>query len=460
LTQPGGEPTLEERAALSIQRVNVINRDESTVGPRLPPRQGRASEPEDAVRDQFRRARRAGHPAWLWPEIPVSHWREALRTLEAIARSVLTSARPEPIRAPDPAAERALGLASYTSGLGPWLGWNIERGVLDADDRSARLLHEHLDHARRRWAQLERELADVLTAFSERGIEATVLKGACGAQRWFAEPALRPMADVDVLVSHDEQSRSAHALRELGYDEQVEGRSVHPPRTEWRRRGSPVLPRSLMLVHADDPVAIDLHASLDIDFFGVATVRFDALGRALVDVMQMGDTTLRVLKQPLLAAHHAVHASHGLHGLTLVRLVELSLMLRHDMKCAADQDALDSLLSDLRAERFAWPALALAEQLAPGTVSPALLKRCADASPARLRRVVAGMSPATAQRLDGLALQERFMWSSGFNEHVRRAANMLLPTGRGGPVRRLGRIYLERTYRLLRLRVGWSAERN
>jgi hypothetical protein len=368
-------------------------------------------------------------------------------------------ARPDPICVADAAAERALGLASYTSGLGPWLGWHIERGLLKADDRSARLFGEHLDHARKRWFRLDEELRAVLKALSESGIEATVLKGAHGARRWFAEPALRPMADIDVLVPSDAMSRSADALRAAGYEEKVDGRSMHPPRTEWRQAGSSALPRSLMLVHADDPAAIDLHGSLDIDFFGIATVRFGAPDAAFIEEVRLGATTARVLKQPLLAAHHAVHASHGLHGLTLIRLVELSLMLRHDMKSDADWAELDALLSELRAERFAWPALALTEQLAPGSVAPALLRRCAEASPQRLRRVVARLRPATAQRLNALALEERFMWSRGLGEHVRRTANMLLPTGRTGPVRRLARIYMERAYRLLRLRVGWSTER-
>jgi hypothetical protein len=61
------------------------------------------------------------------------------------------------------------------------------------------------------------------------------------------------------------------------------------------------------------------------------------------------------------------------------------------------------------------------------------------------------------QRLDGLALDERFMWASTPLEHLRRAAHMVLPTGTAGPARRLARIYADRLLRIVRRRVSLSA---
>jgi len=301
---------------------------------------------------------------------------------------------------------------------------------------------------------MEAELAAVFTALEAREIRPVVLKGTHGARRWFAEPALRPVADADLQVSPDLANAAADALCAAGYDEVVDGRRTDPPRSEWRRRGAPELPHSLMYVHADDAIAIDLHTSIDIDFFGIQRVRFDAVSscdRAVIARFDVG-----VLAQPLLAAHHAVHASQGLHGLTLIRLVELVLMLRGDMRTHADWHAFETLLHDVHAARFAWPALSLAERLVPGTVPAEVLTSCAAQVPAHLRRVVDALEPGTAQRIDSHALEERFMWASGVGEHLRRAAHMVVPTGRG-PVRRLGRIYADRAWRLLRLTVSWSS---
>jgi hypothetical protein len=216
----------------------------------------------------------------------------------------------------------------------------------------------------------------------------------------------------------------------------------------------PSVPRSLTLVHTDDRFSIDLHGSLDIDFFGVYTVPFDRVaGRMRTPAPAWPQAY--VLAQPLLAAHHAVHASHGMHGLTLIRLVELSLMLRRDMRARDDWQQLGALLHELRAERFALLAFALVDTLAPGTVDPHFLEQLYSASPARLRHAASTLQPVDAQRLEGLSLSERFLWASGVREHARRLAVMIWPTGAGGPVSRLLRIYRDRIYRIARRQVSW-----
>jgi hypothetical protein len=60
-------------------------------------------------------------------------------------------------------------------------------------------------------------LAEILTAFHSAGIEALVLKGAALAHLVYPSPGLRPMRDVDLLVSKS-QARPAQALlAELGF---------------------------------------------------------------------------------------------------------------------------------------------------------------------------------------------------------------------------------------------------
>ena len=410
-----------------------------------------------AVSARFRWARRRGRPQWLWPEIPVAEWRVALTELERVAGALLVGDAPVRLSSADGLRQRSLGLAAYTSGLGPWLGWQIERGALHADAAAATVLADHLEHARRRVQRLTAALHDVLEVFAAARIRATVLKGMHTSHTYFAEPALRPMADLDVSVAPGDIVGAERALRDAGYAPLPATQLARPYRTDWRPPGTPVELRSLALTHADDPFQVDLHGTLDINFFGVRTIRFgDSAAQHLAAAPW---PNAFVLGQPLLSAQHAVHASQGLHGLTLIRLVELVLMVRRDFTTAEEWTSLHTLLRRLRAERFAYPAFALAEKLVPGTVPPSLLQRLDHAATPRLRGIIDGLRPATAQRLEDLALDERFMWSAGIVEHARRVGHMLLPTGVGGSVARLGRIYADRAFRLLRGRVSWRSDR-
>lgn len=350
-------------------------------------------------------------------------------------------------------------LAAYTSGLGPWLARHVEDGRLDVDAAAARQLEQHLAHSRRRWSRLEAALAKTARVLGAEDISVTLFKGAHTAHTLFAEPGLRPMADLDVLVPLAQMGSAERALAGAGYEENRDARLRRPRRSEWRPAGASRQLQSLMLVHQDDPYGIDLHGTLDIDFFGVRTVAFGAPSAADTENAGWSDVNVLVLKQPLLAAQHAVHASHGLHGLTLLRLVELTLLLRRDMRSAGDWSALHDLLRTLGAERFAWPALALVEKLAPGTVDAGLLSQCAAAAPAKLRGIVDALSPAAAQRIDTHALEERFMWAAGPVEHLRRVGDMLVPGSAGGSLRRLRDVYAHRGYQILRRRISWrSAE--
>ena len=59
---------------------------------------------------------------------------------------------------------------------------------------------------------------------------------------------------------------------------------------------------------------------------------------------------------------------------------------------------------------MAFAALQLSEALAPGTVPVEILSACRDAAPARLRRMVDRLTPATAHRVVRRSLAEKFVW--------------------------------------------------
>jgi len=82
-------------------------------------------------------------------------------------------------------------------------------------------VEERLQHEaaglRIRAARLSAALDEALRALSRRGIPVVPLKGPVLAERLYADPALRPSTDLDLLVSGADFDDAAAALEELGY---------------------------------------------------------------------------------------------------------------------------------------------------------------------------------------------------------------------------------------------------
>jgi hypothetical protein len=71
-------------------------------------------------------------------------------------------------------------------------------------------------------ADLTAAVDEIVTALRCSGTEPILLKGMSFASRYYDEPHLRIMGDVDILVPHDAIDRSVEAVRRLGF-ETVEG---------------------------------------------------------------------------------------------------------------------------------------------------------------------------------------------------------------------------------------------
>jgi hypothetical protein len=405
-----------------------------------------------AVADRFLAARRSGRPAWLWPAVEPREWRAALREIGRIASRLLADAAArERLDTASFLSDQTLSVAAYTSGTGPLLGYWIERGRLEASARDTALLALHLRHARLRAARAEAQLQRLLGMLGEAGIVATLLKSSHTARRYFAEPALRPAADIDIRVERSAVRQAERLLRNAGFIPGPSQRRPYrstwlPPQTESQR------PHSLLLGHADDPLALDLHASLDRNFFGVRRLRFD---RCIVDDpaerVHPAAATVRTLPQPWLVLYLACHASEGLHQLTLIRLIELVQVIRQDTAAGRLRwEDVTAATTELRCERFCYPAFELAGRFAPGLLPEGFRTRLELAATPIMRRIVTELEPATAQRIDGLSLGERLMWARGPVAHLRRAAHSLWPPEAGWSVPRGLGVWRRRTWLLVR----------
>ena len=388
-------------------------------------------------------ALRQGSPLWLWPEVAPGDWRRALAELEHVCMAVLDGPCFDTLTA-EPAA---LGLAGYTSGLGPLVGHWLEQGVLFAQPAAADVCRGQL---RANSARMERLLArarELTAALTAGRVEVTCLKGIHMASAYFPQVGSRPMSDIDILVSPADAAIAAQILAALGY-RQTASTLLE---SAWTHSDSADAPRTMLSLEADDPWAIDMHVSIDVPGPpGAAPARLSQARQAVVPSTSI--LGAKQLVQPILLLHLAAHAGSGFHNLTLLRLVEIVLVARADIANGAlSWDEFAELGAATGALAFAYPALAMARRLSPRDIPHEIVERCAREAPPQVRRLVAELRPATAHRIERPTLREHFAWTSGPGGWLRRLAADVMPEPRS--LRGTAAIHASRVRAFLRPRL-------
>jgi len=389
-------------------------------------------------------------PRWLWPGLDVGLLSAAASTIEWSVTRILAG-KPASIGAADGSDAYAVGIASLLSGTGSLLGYWIEQGKLDVAAPLAHTLARHLAHGRGRIGRIGREVAPALQCLIEAGVNPGILKGFHTAHVYFPEPGVRPLADVDVYVEPRHVVRAGRALASAGFGP---GSWSADFKTNWYPGGKLLPIRSLEYWHARSPWRIELHSALQ---FGTL-IRH---GIHLEQVMPITDTwewmgmQLRVAPQPLRFVALAAHLSSELNSSRLIRLVELTLLIRRDTASGElDWAAATDFLERTGATRYAYPALTLVEQLAPGTVDMALLAKTYKRA-SRIARIVVGeLTPATPILHEHVSIAERLMWEPGILGVARRLLEMLVPPP-GESLKNNLLIYGSRFWRLFTKRVSW-----
>lgn len=388
-------------------------------------------------------ARARGVPRWLWPELPVPLWRAATaEVVRAVAEGL--AGRPAVLDAGGRIGAEALGIAAFLTGTGPLLGGWMERGALSADEHASALFALHLAHGRARAERIGRMTDAGLAALAGAGVDAMVAKGMATAHTIFAEPGLRPMGDVDLVIRPGDVDAAERALKDAGFARRAGDYERHPYHAGWQPSRADDAVHSLSLLHRDNPLELNLRDGFD---------RHTALGRIRLGWPGPGDavpmpgvrTPARALAGPFLVAHLAAHASEQRENLLLIRLAEIVLALR----AGTDPSALQAFLRERRMAHRVYPAFALAQRLAPDTVDPALMRFLADAAGPRLRQTVDALDLAYLQRLDQPVAGGHAFAARGTADELRAALAWVVPFTSPG---RLAQLYRTRLLRLFRVR--------
>ncbi|GMV05528.1 MAG: hypothetical protein AMXMBFR53_18060 [Gemmatimonadota bacterium] len=416
---------------------------------------------EEEIQGRLIRARRSGHPRYVWDDVPMSAWAAACRAIEDAATAVLAPQEgagppgPPRLEAGGAATARALAVAAFTSGMGPLLAAWHEAGALDVASELTPVLDAHLAHGRARARRVGALLDGLAGPLARAGLDPVVLKGGHTGCRHFPEAGARPLADVDLFVPASRGDDAEGVLADAGF--RLTLRQRRPTRSVWAPPGEEGRLRSLDVTHALNPLTVDLHLSLDRDFYG--------LRRSPVPDPEPGDLeaipglpgVFRGLRAEWLIPVISLHAAEDLSNLQLLRVVELVLVARCESEAADPWPGVVDRTRAWQALPHVFPAWALAERLAPGTVPPAVLEEARSQAPPALRAVVDGLTPGTAQRLHGIRFRERMAGATTPAEKARRLLHMLVPDSAGGSLRRIADLYGARLYQILRGRVRLGA---
>ncbi|MDB4898518.1 MAG: hypothetical protein JWN53_326 [Gemmatimonadetes bacterium] len=373
----------------------------------------RVSAEMDAAAEVTRRLAeyaRTSDPGALWPGLTERARVAAAHEIERVTRARLGGASGMEIDPHNSLDPYALSIAGFTTGMGPLLGRWAEDGSLTGRAELLRPLADALDHGRRRAARIERELLPALDALIARDIGPVVLKGLHTSRVYFEEPGVRRMADVDLLVAADRIADAEDALSAVGF--RPRGAASRPYKRDWIGPTVDEREFSLELAHERSRWTIELHASLDRVLHPGAVARLDA-ERSRLDSIEIAGRTVVVLAPPLLVLVLACHCSQELDSSRLLRLVEIVRVVRVELaRGRLHWDDVLALSSRTGTARYAYPALALAEALAPGTIDPRVLTVGRGESTWAARHTVDRLVPAGGS-LDDRGLLRQLMWTRG-----------------------------------------------
>ena len=173
---------------------------------------------------------------------------------------------------------------------------------------SAKLKVSYVAQKRRSDAIYE-QLAQVLAACPDYDLQPIVLKGAHLAAKVYAEPALRPMNDIDLLFAPESIGRAEQMLSDLGYGGKHKsaetGAKVVKHTSTFKKAGSADNTPNPYLSSQNDRM-IEPHTSLEESWFGLRVDITRGVRKRAIQT-KIGEHSCLVLHPTDLLLHICVH---------------------------------------------------------------------------------------------------------------------------------------------------------
>lgn len=199
--------------------------------------------------------------------------------------------------------------------IAPWLAAALDAGEGDAPPALEATLQQLAFGATFRTLVQFRELVALLTEFNSRDIHTIVLKGPAIADRYYADPGLRPYGDIDLLVHEHDEAAVIELLLARGF-------SIHTAEEQGRLHHDHGLFQQIFV--RDDGCVVEVH--FDHLQIGLRPAEMDEVWTRAVP-HEFGGQAALVIEPNDLFVHLCVHLQrHGYER--LIWFKDLDLMVR------------------------------------------------------------------------------------------------------------------------------------
>lgn len=278
-------------------------------------------------------------------------------------------------------------LIAQLHGIAPLLFSLLNKeGALDYIDPILRkYLSEQFTLNKERIKIITSELDSILEAANTKGVKVMPLKGSILTNRYYQDPALRPMADIDLLVPSQDEDSSVEVLNQKGYKQT----SVTPYYKIFSSKKYNDSDIYLDGEHPENPINIDLRSELVFDMSGVYCDITEYIWNASDDGFY-GYPHAMSLPPSALLLHLICHASKHLYKAVFRAIQLVDLVLVAQKFNDGDWQELAEVARSKRIERFIYAPLVLAERYMHLSTPPAVMSKLSENTPKYLRKYVQG----------------------------------------------------------------------
>jgi hypothetical protein len=280
-----------------------------------------------------------------------------------------------------------LAVRAIVFGLAPQVYIRLQAWDVNIPPRTLAKLAATYEAQKKRNQAIYAQLAPLLQACQARQLRPIALKGIHLAATCYAEPALRPMNDIDLLFTAAELPAVKAMLVELGYHGRHKSADLGPGVTKhtstFRRQPDQAPTANPYLSPATDRT-IEPHTSLEESWFGLKVDITPGMRERAVTA-QLGAQRCHVLANEDMLLHLCVHfCFHLIMGAPA--MVQLTDLLVVTQSCRLDWQTVTQRGINYQAASYVYAALSLAHKLLGAPVPDDARHELAQATPRSLRR--------------------------------------------------------------------------
>lgn len=265
---------------------------------------------------------------------------------------------------------QALIDATEANGLSPLLYWHLQTLDIQRPALIDKLLKALMVRHRRAHQIRSQALIEILNAYQQAGIEVLLLKGVALAHLIYPDPSLRPMGDIDLLVSVADTASAQQALRDIGYAaaEYQQGylSSHHHLPTATRTDAG----MSIQVEVHHNALSGDVRASLAWHDLSKPVQHFDLMYTTEDETIALSAQTFNHADTLRHLCHHTFEPAERIKLISIVDLITYAHHFRHDIDWLALQHRYPFVINTLRCVHFLCPLPAALTETAPTLLSP------------------------------------------------------------------------------------------